>query len=121
MWEPDSGVFRSILKAAGHPRLKVCFDVGHAHVFSNRPAQAWLEELAGEIVYLHLNDNCGDRDSELALGQGNIDWQAIFRAVREMPVQPLVTLEVNSLEAVSKSIELLLHKGMLQQRSSPPA
>lgn len=119
MWEPDASLLRRILEHTNHPRLKVCFDVGHAHVFSSQPPEAWLEELAGEIVYLHLNDNAGDRDSELALGRGNIDWPRVFAAVRQLPSPPLVTLEVNSLEAVKESLALLVREGMFAAGDPP--
>ncbi len=118
MFEPDPGALRRILGLAGHPRLKVCFDVGHAHVFGMSAPQAWLEELADAVVYLHLNDNHGDRDSELALGRGTIGWKSFFEEVRGMPNPLLTTLEVNSLEAVAESVAFLAREGMIESGGS---
>lgn len=120
MWEPDPTILKRIVEQTSHPRLKVCFDVGHAHVFSLVPLDAWLEELADEIVYLHLNDNHGDRDSEFALGQGNINWSGFFRTLRNQPTaSALTTLEVNSLDAVAASTELLAREGMIESKAVP--
>lgn len=114
MWEPHPAILRRIVEQTGHSRLKVCFDVGHAHVFSPTPLEAWLEELADEIVYLHLNDNHGDQDSELALGRGNINWSRFFESLRGKPAgSALTTLEVNSLDAVAESTALLIREGII--------
>ena len=113
VWEPGPEELRRILDAAAHPRLKVCFDVGHAHVFSRAPAEAWLDALGGDAVYLHLNDNHGDRDAELPLGRGNIEWDRVFRAVEGLPAAPLVVPEVATLPQVEECLAFLRAAGVL--------
>jgi sugar phosphate isomerase/epimerase len=49
--------------------LKICFDIGHAHI-SN--ATKGFLDLKEKIVNLHLHDNHGDKDRHLILGDGNI-------------------------------------------------
>ena len=115
MWEPDPSLLRRILELAAHPRLKVCLDVGHANVFGAAvPIEAWVDELGEGVAYLHLNDNDGREDGELALGRGSIDWPRVFAAVRTLPAAPLAVLEVNSLGAVAESLALLARHGVYE-------
>jgi sugar phosphate isomerase/epimerase len=64
--EPDPSSLKRVLEAL--PELRYCFDAAHAHVFSRtRDPQAWL---ALEPAHLHLNDNRGEFDDHLQLGEG---------------------------------------------------
>jgi sugar phosphate isomerase/epimerase len=114
LWEPSPSLLRRILELAGHPRLKVCLDVGHANVFGAVPIEAWTDELGGGVAYLHLNDNHGRDDDELALGRGSIDWPRVFAALRTLPAAPLAVLEVNSLAAVAESLAVLARYGVYE-------
>lgn len=67
-------------RLAGAP-VGVCFDTGHVNQGYN-PAQ-YARLLAGRIVTTHLHDNDGDRDAHAMPGEGNIDWPATLRAIRE--------------------------------------
>jgi sugar phosphate isomerase/epimerase len=71
-----------------------CLDTGHQAVFGRTPLLAWVQVLHPYLGQLHLHDNLGDRDDHLAVGQGNIDFEAFFRALRNLREHPLpVTLE----------------------------
>jgi len=59
----------------------VCFDAGHVNQGYNPAKYARL--LAGRIVTTHFHDNYGDRDAHAMPGEGNIDWPATLRAIRE--------------------------------------
>jgi sugar phosphate isomerase/epimerase len=113
MWEPGPEPLRAILDAAVHPRLKACFDVGHAHVFGGVAMEAWLEALGEDVVYVHVNDNEGEEDSELPLGRGGIDWPRFFAAVAALPAPPLTVIEVATLDEVRESIRFLESSGLL--------
>lgn len=67
--------------------LRICFDVGHAHLAEGvRTAFAILKDL---VVTTHLHDNLGDRDSHLFPYEGSVDWDATLKALgqkeRELP------------------------------------
>jgi sugar phosphate isomerase/epimerase len=113
LWEPGPEPLRAVLDAAAHPRLKVCFDVGHAHVYGRETAEGWLEALGADVVYVHVNDNAGEEDSELPLGRGAIDWPRFFTAVAALPAPPLTVIEVATLDEVRESIRFLESSGLL--------
>lgn len=110
-WETDWTLFSEIFDAVRHPRFGMCLDVAHVHVFSHFAPEAWIQRLAPNISHCHWNDNCGDRDSHLALGSGNIDWPAIFEA-SAIWKQMTVTLEISELQALERSVSFLVRHGM---------
>ncbi len=62
------------------------FDVGHSHVLQENPAQAILE-LAPYLSNIHLEDIRDRVHQHLLFGAGNIDFLAIFGALRAIGYQ----------------------------------
>jgi sugar phosphate isomerase/epimerase len=75
-------------------------DVGHAH-----QNNCLLEFLRYPAAHYHLHDNTGKEDSHDAVGNGNIDFIPVMRAVKASGVVPII--EVESFESVKPSIERL--------------
>ena len=78
------------------PRLKAYFDVGNV-VFYGFP-QDWIRVLGSRIVKIHLKDFQLDRGngrfSWKNLGEGDIDWTAVRRALADVGYAGYVTTEV---------------------------
>jgi L-ribulose-5-phosphate 3-epimerase len=78
------------------PRLKAYFDVGNV-VFYGFP-QDWIRTLGARIVKVHLKDFQLDRPngrfSWKNLGEGDIDWTEVRRALDEIGYDGFVTTEV---------------------------
>jgi len=89
------------------PRFKICFDVGHAKVYSKIPLKEWFSSLGHEISYIHMSDNAGETDQHLEIGQGKIDWQEFSRLVEAYTVDPEIVLELVTLEKTKRSIAVL--------------
>ena len=105
LWEPYPELFKEIVEGVNSPYLKVCFDVGHANIFSKVPITKWFSVLKDNIVYLHINDNKGKVDDELIPGKGNIDWKSISKSLKKNKIEPNMIFEVGSLENTIKAIE----------------
>lgn len=73
----------AMLQAVGSPRLKVNLDVGHAQVTDDDPA-ASVRRLGSAIVHLHLEDIKGRVHRHLPLGEGDIDFAALRRALADI-------------------------------------
>ncbi|MGH9328652.1 MAG: sugar phosphate isomerase/epimerase family protein [Terriglobia bacterium] len=60
-----------------HTRLdvKVCFDVGHAHLTGGVPRA--FEMLRRYTATIHMHDNRGEKDEHLMPFEGGIDWAAV--------------------------------------------
>ena len=96
------------------PRIRMCFDTGHAHATLSRHAAAKsgavavaLRICASAISYLHIHDNDGVRDQHLMPGRGGlvpsgatggsgegIDWSAVANALRTTELGAVRMLEV---------------------------
>jgi len=62
--------------------VKVCFDVGHAHLTGG--VQPAFEILQPYSVSLHLHDNHGEKDDHLMPFAGKIDWPATIKAISRL-------------------------------------
>jgi hexulose-6-phosphate isomerase len=83
------------------PWLKVYFDVGNV-VFYGYP-QDWIRALGSRIVKVHLKDFTLDRPNGRFfwknLGDGDIDWPEVRRALTEIDYRGYVTTEVEGGDA----------------------
>jgi hexulose-6-phosphate isomerase len=83
------------------PWLKAYFDVGNV-VFYGYP-QDWIRTLGARIVKVHLKDFQLDRPngrfSWKNLGEGDIDWLAVHRALADIGYRGYVTTELDGGDA----------------------
>lgn len=107
MWEPRPDLFRTVLDTVKSSRLKICFDRGHAHNFSKAPFEEWISVLQDDIVYMHINDNNGDVDSELVPGDGSINWQEVSDVMGEYSIAPEIGLRWERLKKRCKQLTIL--------------
>lgn len=113
LWEPKPELVRDVLDGVNSENFKALLDTGHANIFSKVPIKQWVEALADHLSYIHLNDNNGDFDSNLAPGEGNITWDRFFDALKSYGLKPRICLEVEAygnrskLENTKRAIEYL--------------
>lgn len=107
--ETSPDALRQIAEQVNDPRLRICFDVGHAFCQSGELAP-WLDALAPYISHVHLHNNHGTFDEHLGLPDGTLDMVAVIRQLETLAPQATYTLEVRSARA---SVEWLLKEGLL--------
>lgn len=107
--ETSPDVLRQIAEQVNDPRLRICFDVGHAFCQSGELAP-WLDALAPYVSHVHLHNNHGSSDEHLGLPDGTLDMAAVIRQLEALAPQATYTLEVRSARA---SVEWLLKEGLL--------
>lgn len=83
VWDPFPQLLREAAEQIAHPGFGICLDVGHAHCYSGRSCEEWIQMLMPFIRHLHLHDNLGDADSHMGLGNGNIRSEHILALLRE--------------------------------------
>ncbi|MFA5335622.1 MAG: sugar phosphate isomerase/epimerase family protein [Candidatus Omnitrophota bacterium] len=106
--DPDPEIVVGILEQIKSPNLEACFDAGHYYAFGKMSpfdALKWYpDNMIGEM---HLSDNKGDFDSHLPLGEGDLDFRGLIRAVREKGREPIITSEPHSKEDIEKNLAYL--------------
>ena len=107
--ETSPDALRQIVEQVNDPRLRICFDVGHAFCQSGELAP-WLDALTPYSSHVHLHNNHGTSDEHLGLPDGTLDMAAVIRQLEALAPQATYTLEVRSARA---SVEWLLKEGLL--------
>lgn len=83
----------------------ICFDTGHFNLFSKLPLREWLALVKGYIRELHLHDNSRFRDDHLPIGDGDFDFQTLFRELKD--IDCVYTIEAHTVQDVVTSLERL--------------
>jgi sugar phosphate isomerase/epimerase len=73
----------------------ICLDTGHANISEKISVAEAFARNAERIIHIHYDDNVGGDDIHLQPGEGNIDFAAFFRAMRDARYDEIVELEVN--------------------------
>jgi sugar phosphate isomerase/epimerase len=104
IFESDPGTIAEVLAFFDSPFFGHCFDIGHWHLFGEVSMAQWFTALGARILHLHLHDNFGQRDEHLPVGEGTIDFPALFHLIRQLPVPPRITLEAHSQQCLLRSL-----------------
>jgi L-ribulose-5-phosphate 3-epimerase len=83
------------------PRIRAYFDVGNVVLYGY--PQDWIRVLGKRIVKLHIKDFSFTRepgtDKSVAawvpLGEGDVDWKAVYEALHDIGYQGTATLELD--------------------------
>ncbi len=92
---------RMLYEAVGHPSMRLCLDLGHAHLAGRGVLEAMLKDR--DVVHVHVNDNHGQRDEHLAWGEGEISKVVDLPADLPPSVRTVI-VEVKTLDACAKSL-----------------
>jgi sugar phosphate isomerase/epimerase len=113
MWENSPDSLCKLIDLVNHPRFRVCCDVGHIMVYSQQPPEIWLRHLGLRLGHVHVSDNQGQWDQELALGKGTCSWDRIFTTLDMMGYFGMLTLEMHGEENIRDSLEFLRTRDLL--------
>ncbi len=91
-----------------HQKVGFCLDTGHSSAFGQADLAAWLDTLGPYLGQLHLHDNLGNDDEHLALGDGMIDFNLLFKYFKKNKhISPIVTLEPHEEKDLWPGLEYL--------------
>lgn len=97
-----------------------CIDTGHinkAMRFGNPTPQEFIRTMGSDVKCLHLNDNNTLTDQHKPPKTGDIDWNEVLKALREIGYDGVYNLELNlshfgdgfEIETAAFSVKLLNH------------
>jgi sugar phosphate isomerase/epimerase len=101
--QPES--LQKFIRETHLQELRLCFDIGHAHIGAGVPAG--FELMCDRAVTTHIHDNHGDKDEHLLPYDGNIDWDAAFDAFSSAPEPLPLVLELKEQSTASPSPDQL--------------
>ena len=96
----------------GSSRVAICLDTGHANI-SKQDIPAMIRRFRGNLATVHLNDNYGYispiyEDLHLFPGYGRIEWEEVFRALREIQFRGIFNIEpIAELKRMPDAVRLI--------------
>jgi sugar phosphate isomerase/epimerase len=106
---------QALVRAIGSPLVCLSVDVGHAyitHLAGGPTPDGWVRA-AGELLeHVHLQDTDGRADRHWAPGDGQINWFALFEAIRALPRPPRLLLEVREGRQIRRGADWLVRQGL---------
>lgn len=79
-----------LVESVGHPSCKIMFDTFHANIEEKNLGDA-IRKLSKHLVHVQVSEN--DRS---IVGQGNVNWQDVFFALKEINYQGWISVEAFS-------------------------
>ncbi len=80
------------VRSIGSRRVRMCFDVGHAHITGD--VTDALRQCADVVAYLHIHDNNGFEDAHWMPGDGTLPWGRLSAVLKELRLHVPCMLEV---------------------------
>ena len=86
-----------LLRELDSDRIRLCLDTGHANN-SAQDIPAMIRAFRSDLATIHLNDNFGKHGTDFAdlhlfPGKGNIQWDAVFDALRQIRFRGIMNIE----------------------------
>ena len=84
---------QAILEIGHLNNVKICLDLGHAHITVG--VAAAIASFGSRVASVHIHDNHAVKDEHLWPGEGHIDWPAAVKALKGLATPPAAVLEIN--------------------------
>jgi sugar phosphate isomerase/epimerase len=101
-FEPEPGMlveslaqWEALRAAVAAPNLGLTLDVGHVPCTEPIAADEAIRRHAAELLNVHLDDSRGGVHEHLQVGEGELDWGAILRALAEVRFTGVASLELS--------------------------
>ncbi len=104
IFEPTPNLLAQLLASLPAPHFGHCLDIGHWRLFAKTSLADWLAAVGPRLLHLHLHDNRGTADDHLPVGEGDIDFPALFAGLRTLTSSPSMTLEARDRPALLRSL-----------------
>jgi len=100
-----------LIREVGAENFGANLDFGHSHIAGEAPSDV-AERLASRIFHVHLEDISARKHYHLIPGEGDIDFEDIFRALAGIEYEGFVTVELytcpeNPEQAARKAFDYL--------------
>ena len=105
IFEKEPSSLLDLLESVNDPVFRHCFDIGHWNMFSTASLEEWFLKLGDYVAETHLHDNFGAADEHLPLGEGEIDFEALFNLLKQYAPNAVWTIEAHSDERLKRALE----------------
>ncbi len=96
--------------------MQLSVDTGHAHLAHGssgaHPVDYFIQDAGNQLAHVHLQDADGYADRHWCIGEGNILWPSVFRAIAALDHAPRLLLELRDNRLIGKSMEYITGLGV---------
>ncbi len=85
-------VLKRLVRLIDHPKIKICFDTGHANVFHDDLGDD-VRLLGDDLAVIHVHDNHGWCDAHLLPYCGTTEWDGFLTALGDVGFKGYFNLE----------------------------
>lgn len=114
--DKDPDIRRILADSFNSPAVAVSVDTGHAHYAHGStgapPVDFFIRRAGEQLQHVHLQDADGHADRHWRIGEGNIAWPAVFRALAELSSSPRLILELRDKAGILPSVAWLRERGL---------
>lgn len=116
--DKDPDIRRILVEDFNTKALAVSIDTGHAHYAHGStgapPVDYFVRRAGNSLQHIHLQDADGYADRHWNIGEGNISWAAVFRALGELTSNPRLILELRNKSGILPSVDWLKARGLAE-------
>ncbi|MBV7328275.1 sugar phosphate isomerase/epimerase [Chloroflexi bacterium TSY] len=116
IYDTNPAALRALVEAYDSPYVRRSLDVGHAfvkHAYGGGPTpDLWVLEAGKFLAHLHLQDTDGELDRHWMPGKGNINWYALFEALKTLEQNPRLILELRNDGEIELAANWLAEQGL---------
>lgn len=107
---------RALVDTFSSDALQLSVDTGHAQLAHGssgaHPVDYFIQDAGQQLAHVHLQDADGYADRHWAIGEGNILWPSVFRAIAALDHAPRLLLELRDHSLIGQSMEYLTRLGL---------
>ena len=130
-FEPEPGMFienlsqfKKLKQQVGHGLFCLTLDVGHAFLTEKIPAGECIRQFSKNIKNIHIEDMKKQAHQHLFFGEGEIDFEDIFKALKDINYKGLLNVELSrhshdAVNVAKQSYEYLRKLACLESPGSP--
>ncbi|MCV0425004.1 MAG: sugar phosphate isomerase/epimerase [Roseibium sp.] len=107
-----------LAESFGSDAVKISLDTGHAHYAHGStgapPVDYFIKAAGNRLRHIHLQDADGYADRHWTLGEGTINWHAVFAALGKLDSTPRLIIELREHSGLRASIANMVALGLAQ-------
>lgn len=107
-----------LAESFGSDSVQISVDTGHAHLAYGsqgaHPVDYYIKAAGNMLRHIHLQDADGHADRHWAIGEGNILWHSVFRALAKLDSDPHLILELRDHDGIPASMAYLEAAGLAE-------
>jgi len=105
--EKSPKILREIVERVNSDNLKLCIDTGHVNHKTTLDVSDWIKETGENLYYMHLHNNYKLMDDHNSLLKGTIDFNKVFKTLKEIEISPGLSLEIADYKAAMESLDFV--------------